>query len=105
MSYKVSANDLSKISLSEKDTTKAILQNVAIILATRQGTSPLYRNFGLPQKFLDKPTPAAKPMLYAEVREAIEEFEPRAEVVGITFSERPDAPGVLIPTVEVTINE
>ncbi len=105
MSYKVSANDLSKISLSEQDTTKAILQNVAVILATRQGTSPLYRNFGLPQNFVDRPIPVAKPMLFAEVKEAVEEFEPRAEVVGITFTERADAPGVLIPIVEVTIHE
>lgn len=103
MRYQVSAADLVAIRLSETDTVASVLQNVAIILATRQGTSPLYRQFGLPQKFLDKPIPVAKPMLYAEVKEAVEEFEPRAEVVGITFQEDAAAPGGLIPTVEVEI--
>ena len=72
MGYKVSAADLRHIRLSEADTVAAILQNVAVILATRQGSSPLYRHFGLPQNFLDKPIPVAKPMLFAEVKEAVE---------------------------------
>ena len=65
----------------------------------------MYRHFGLPQNFLDKPIPVAKPMLFAEVKEAVEEFEPRAEVVGISFSEDWGSPGTLIPTVEVEIRE
>lgn len=105
MAYKVSAADLQHIRLSETDTVSSILQNVAIILATRQGTSPLYRQFGLPQNFVDKPIPAAKPILFAEVKEAVEEFEPRAEVVGISFAEDKSSPGTLIPTVEVEIRE
>lgn len=103
MSYKVSAGDLGPLSLNETDTVKSVLQNVAIILKTRQGTVPLYRGFGLPQKFVDKPIPAAKALLYAEIKEAVETYEPRAEVAGITFEEDPDAPDRLIPTVEVTI--
>lgn len=103
MSYKVSPGDLGALQLNETDTVASVLQNVAIILATRQGTVPLYRGFGLPQKFVDKPIPVARPMLYAEVKEAVEEYEPRAEVIGITFQEDAAAPGRLIPTVEVDI--
>jgi len=55
MSYQVKAADLTAIRLGETDAVASVLQNVAIILATRQGTSPLYRQFGLPQKFVDKP--------------------------------------------------
>lgn len=105
MSYKVSPQDLSTIRLNETETVASVLQNIAIILSTRQQSVPLYRNFGLPMKFVDKPTPVARPMLYAEVREAIEEFEPRAEVLSITFAEDPAAPGKLIPTVEVAIRD
>lgn len=105
MSYKVSAADLQHIRLNEADTVTSILQNVAIILSTRQGTSPLYRQFGLPQNFIDKPIPVAKPMLFAEVKEAVEEYEPRAEVIGISFEEDASAPGKIIPTVEVEIRE
>lgn len=103
MSYKVSAVDLSAVRLNESETVASVLQNIAIILQTRQGTVPMYREFGLPMNFLDKPIPVAKPMLYVEVKEAIEEFEPRAEVLDVAFEEDPSAPGRLIPTVEVEI--
>lgn len=105
MSYKVSAADLQHIRLNETDRTAAILQNVAIILATRQSSSPLYRQLGLPQNFVDKPIPVAKTMLYSEIKEAVDEFEPRAEIVGISFAVDPATPGKLIPTVEVDIRE
>jgi len=101
--YKVTAGELGPIRLNEAETVASVLQNIAIILQTRQGTVPMYRGFGLPLNFLDKPIPAAKPMLYAEVKEAIEEYEPRAKVVGVTFQEDAAFPGRLIPTVEVEI--
>lgn len=102
MSYKISS-DISKISLNETDTVKSILQNVAIILRTRQGTVPLYRQFGVSMGYLDKPTPVAAPLYHSQIKEAIEEFEPRVEVVNISFTTDPTTPGVLLPTVEVNI--
>lgn len=42
-------------------------------------------------------------MMYSEVKEAVEEYEPRAEVVNVTFAADRNAPGRLIPTVEVNI--
>ena len=54
--------------------------------------------------FLDKPTPVAKVLMVAPVKEAIQRWEPRAEVLDVSFSEDPAQPGVLIPTVEVDIN-
>lgn len=103
MSYKVSTVDLNTIRLNETDTVSAVLQNIAIILATRQGSVPLYREFGLTQAFVDKPLPVAKTLLFSEIREAIERFEPRASVIGITFETPEGSPGVLIPIVEVNI--
>ena len=102
MSYKVTS-DISHITLNETDTVTSVLQNVAMILKTRQGTVPLYRDFGLPQKFLDKPQNVAEPMLIAEVKEAIEDFEPRATFIGVEFERNMD--GTLKPVVEVEINE
>ncbi len=104
MSYKVSATDLSNLRFNEPDTVMSVLQNIAVILSTPKGTVPLYRSFGLSTEFLDKPIPVAKTMMIAEVREAIEEWEPRATVVGVSFSEDISQPGALIPTVEVEIN-
>ena len=105
MRYTVSAEGKTALSLNEQDRTSAILQNIAVILRTGQKTSPLYRGFGLPADFVDRPAPAAKALLVAAVREAVEQYEPRAEVISVTFSEDASAPGRLIPIVEVNILE
>lgn len=104
MSYKVSATNLTALRLNETDTVTSVLQNIAIILSTMKGTVPLYRHFGLQTNFLDRPIPVAKTMMISNVREAIEEWEPRATVVAVSFSEDVSQPGILIPTVEVEIN-
>lgn len=103
LSYKVTADDIGTVYLNEADPVRSVLQNVAMILATAQGSCPMYRGFGLPQKFLDKPIPIAIPMMYAEVRDAIDEYEPRAEVIDVTFAIDATTPGRLIPTVEVNV--
>lgn len=105
MSYFVSAADLSTLRLNETDTVKSVLQNVAVILATPKGTVPMYRDFGVNMAFLDLPMPVAQVRMIAEVREAVETWEPRATVAGVTFDGSRAAEGVLIPIVEVEINE
>ena len=103
MSYRVSAKSLSPIRLNVTDPVDSVLQNVAIILRTKRGTVPLYREFGITGAFLDKPILAATPMMFAEIKEAVEEYEPRAEIVDIKFEIDAANPGRLIPTVEVNI--
>ena len=61
------------------------------------------REFGLSTTMLDKPTPIAQKALIAEVREAIERWEPRARFVSMRFEGRIDQPGTLWPIVEVEI--
>lgn len=101
MAYMVTPS--TQIVLNEKDRTKAILQNVAIILRTCQQSVPLFREFGLPMRFQDAPMNAALPTLIVEVREAIHDFEPRAEVLSVNFTQ--DNTGILYPEVEVDIIE
>ncbi len=102
MTYQVSVNDKS-IRLGETDTIKSILQNVAIVLRTRRGSCPMYREFGLPQEYLHKPTTVARTMMYAEIRDAVEAFEPRCNVVSVNFADTDGAGDALIPVVEVEI--
>ena len=102
MSYTVTENGF-KLSLGETDAVRSVLQNIAVILATARGSAPLYRDFGLPQSFLDKPAPVARALAYAEIKEAVEQFEPRAEVLGVDFAEDGERPGRIVPTVEVRI--
>ena len=103
MSYQVKASDLGNIRLNERETVSAVLQNIALILATPKGSAPFYRDFGVTNEFLDKPLPVAKVMMIGEFREAIEDWEPRAAVRNVSFAEDPLEPGKLIPAVEVEI--
>jgi len=107
MSYSVSAADLGNIRLNEPETVNAVLQNIALILATPKGSVPMYRDFGLSQEFLDKPIPVARAMLVAEIPEAIELWEPRASVSDISFSQDALEPGKLVPNllVEIRVEE
>lgn len=103
MSYKVTAESNFHLNLNEADKTASVLQNISIILATKSGTVPMYREFGLQRNFQDKPLPVAKSLIYAEVKEAIERFEPRAEVIGVNIEFDAEAPGKIVPIVEVNI--
>lgn len=103
MAYIVSGP--TKITLNETDTVKSVLQNVGCILRTQIGTCPLYRQFGISTEFVDRPAVAAAALMQSTIKEAIEEFEPRAVVTGVTFRADPDTPGRLTPVVEVEIHE
>lgn len=101
MPYIVSASRRSAIRLNEPDRVESILQNLSLLLQTWQGSVPLYREFGLPMKFVDRPMNAAAPAMIVEIREAIQRFEPRAELISVKFKQDPS--GVLTPEVEVNI--
>jgi len=103
----VSANDQSgNANLNEPEHIAATLQEVAVVLSTRQGSIPLYRNFGLPMRFLDMPGTVGEPVMVAEVTEAIREFVPNAELVRVIPKYDEKNIGRLYPVVEVrAINE
>jgi phage baseplate assembly protein W len=105
MSHKISPGNLGEIALNETDTVASVVQNIAIILSTRRGSVPLYRDFGLTMDFVDRPILAAKPLIVAEIENALREYEPRATLLNVTFETDENAPGKLIPTVEVEIND
>lgn len=102
MAYTVKAFTLSEINLAPETAEEEILQNVAVIISTPKFSVPLDRGLGLAQRFLDKPPAAAQSILISEVLEAIEAYEPRVQIENVSF-EFGDAPGVLIPVVEVSI--
>jgi len=91
------------INLSPETTVEEVMQNVAIILATKKYSVPIDRGLGVSQNFVDKPMPIAQAMIIAEIISAVSEGEPRASVVGVTFTNEAD--GTLIPVVEVSIDE
>lgn len=105
MRVKIRPADLKNISIDEQDTVKSVVQNIAVLLSTKKGTVPMYREFGLDWRALDKPMPRALQLLRVDIKEAIEEFEPRAQVLSIEFGADASSPGTLISSVEVEILE
>lgn len=102
MAYIVKAYEPGAINLAPESVVEEVLQNVAMIVSTPKFSVPLDRGLGLAQRFLDKPIATAQSILISEVLDAVEEYEPRAEVKNVTF-ELGDTPGVLIPVLEVNI--
>lgn len=105
MSYTISTKNTFEITLNEDDPVRSVLQNISIILSTWQNSVPLYRDFGISTEFIDKPVPAAKPLLIASIKEAIEKYEPRATILSVTFDSDNDTPGKITPVLEVEIND
>ena len=104
MRYTISADDGVELTLNEQDTVASVLQNIRIILTTIQGTIPMYRDFGLSREHRGKAVHTVLPMLYADIREKVEKYEPRVRVENVII-EQAENDGSINPTVEVTIIE
>lgn len=101
MTYQIST-DTQALRLNETDVVASVLQNIRILLSTFKGTVPIDRALGISSEMIDRPVSAARVLYMAEIREAIETYEPRATVRAISFQQ---ASGQLMPVVEVEINE
>lgn len=82
-----------------------IMQNIKTLLSTFKGQVPLDRGFGISINVMDLPPKRAMAKLQIEILESIQDYEPRAEVRSISFKTDRIAEGILIPVVEVDINE
>lgn len=105
MNYTIRADDPANYTLIESDLVSSVLQNIHLILTTRKGSVPMYRNFGLDMDFVDRPISIAQIMMISKVKEALEEFEPRAKFIRLSFDYDKNFPGRVIPILEVEINE
>ena len=105
MTHTIRSDDLLQVKLCESDTVQSVLQNISVILSTRKGTVPMYREFGIDMEFLDKPAEVAKTLMASSIQEAVEKFEPRATVKNISFKSDDSVPGKMVVILEVEINE
>ncbi len=101
MTYKVNSAESYTLSLQQNSEVFSVLQNIALLLNTKRGTVPMYRDFGLPMEFVDKPIDVAETMAFVEISDALEEFEPRAKLEDVWFEKA--ANGTMTITVEVSI--
>ena len=116
MTYTLKPEENLKINLAPETVLDEVLQNIAVIISTVKGTVPLYRDFGISSGFVDKPSTVAESLITAEVFDAIEKYEPRAEVLEVTFENETKDDGSrlqdgsrlhgrLFPRLEVKIND
>lgn len=76
--YTIRSDTPPDYTLCENDTAASVLQNIALLVATKQGTVPGYREFGIPMRFIGMPERIASTVAAQEVVDAVEQFEPRA---------------------------
>ncbi|GHU51662.1 hypothetical protein FACS1894127_7950 [Clostridia bacterium] len=100
----IALEKIDKIDINPQTLVKEIAQNCTMILATPKGTVPLDRGFGLDTRALDKPVQIARTFLVADITAAIEQYEPRAVIKDIKFSEDP-LTGVLMPKVIIEVKD
>ena len=79
---------LEEIDLNPDEETEAA-QNIAVLLATREGSVPLDREIGIPMDYIDMPGNLAESQLEAELSMAVAEQETglAVEVVEARFTE------------------
>ena len=82
-----------------------VLQNVRVILSTRVGTVPFDRDFGVSWDMVDLPEPQARAELVAEIFDKVHQYEPRATVTRVEWTEtRAEAmSGRLCPAVTLEV--
>ncbi|ABO49753.1 GPW/gp25 family protein [Desulforamulus reducens MI-1] len=81
--------------------TKEILQNVRMILATPKFSCPMDRDFAWDPDVLDAPMNIVQGKIAQRLVEAIRKYEPRAEIVDVSFEG--DINGTFKPVVRVRV--
>ena len=101
MQYTIRSDEKTSFSLCETDPVRSVLQNIRLLVETRKGTIPMYREFGTEQAFVDKPPAVAETLAAADIREAIRTFEPRATLRDIRFDYNQTGKAIIILEVEI----
>jgi phage baseplate assembly protein W len=82
-----------------------IAQNIKTIITTWRGTVFLDRNFGINPAIIDQPENMVLPNLIMDITNQITNYEPRAEVTGISFNKSDAVTGEIIPVVTFRVKE
>lgn len=84
-----------------------IEQNIRLIIATRSFSVRLDCPFAGEGSYIDSPLPHATALRMAEVMEAVEKYEPRVNVLSVSFEPEPDAAmdGILFPRLRFTLKD
>ncbi|MEC1744110.1 GPW/gp25 family protein [Schinkia azotoformans] len=80
-----------------------ILQNIGMVLETPAFSCPMNRDFALIPDLIDAPVNIVQAQMRGQLAEAIQKYEPRAELMNIEF-QTDELNGRIIPVVRVRID-
>lgn len=83
----------------------ALYQEIHTLLATRKGSVPFDRDFGISWDFIDSPINFAKSAMVSELVTQLEKYVPRIKVMGIEFETNMNLDGRLYPKILFAVRE
>lgn len=103
MIYTISTDRKVPLTLSQTNEVMDKLQQIALLISTKQGTCPQYRDFGIPKRFEGKPFNVAENIAMMEITEAINQFVPGVLLVDVRLKFSREKLGKYSLEVEVEI--
>ena len=86
----------------EDSTAREIYRNLQVLYGTKAGEQGLDRDFGIDADIQDHPQESAMALLAAEYVRKTEQYEPRARVVRVDWTEGKARDGNMVPKVVVS---
>ena len=98
-------NKTELIKLNPQNVIEELRQNIRMILLTFAGSCPLARELALDSGLIDKPVNIVEKIIYAKLKRAIEENEPRVNLKQINIKNDLENLGKLVITVIVEVKD
>lgn len=103
MSVIVDTTETVDLNILPTTVEEEVVQNLWVLFSSLEYDCPLDRGLGMKADYIDRPIETAKALATSDIYEKTEAYEPRAEIVDITFSADYEK-GILKPIVEVEVN-
>ena len=98
-------NKMESVKLNPQNIIEELRQNIRMILLTFAGSCPLARELALDSGLIDKPVNIVENIIYANLKRAIEENEPRVNLKQINIKNDLENLGKLVITVIVEVKD
>ena len=104
MSVVVDMTEMINLNIEPTTVEEEVIQNLWVLYSSLEYDCPLDRGLGMKADYIDRPIETTKALAMSDIYEKTEEYEPRAEIVDISFSADYQR-GILKPIVEVEVSE
>ena len=98
-------NKTESVKMNPQNIIEELRQNIRMILLTFAGSCPLARELALDSGLIDKPVNIVENIIYANLKRAIEENEPRVNLKQINIKNDLENLGKLVITVIVEVKD